>query len=472
MAVSKISSGGYLNRLGRYLVLLTGVGGAVGGTTYYQNQRFQEAQEANRVTHERKLSDLEEGFNKKLAGVRSGFDAKLWFETRKSEALISEANKKLEEQGAKFNEDLRQARTQVEDLKRQANEDKETTRTLNEELKRKGEAIDNLASGLSDLSQKVSSLSEPEKKLLKVIQGALPSTFVISAGPKGEYTWSGFFIRVGEKRYGVTCGHSYSDVVDFSGIVNIKGVDGGKLKIRGYKDLYKFQMTPQPLSDGTVAFLNVADGDQVVFPVSDKENSELDRLEKEKEIKIGLKIRDLTKPLEPGEPLFNNGYPEGWEFSVGRRHVMNTVKVSMNKGKPQDQVQVLPGFNSGDSGSALIDSNGEVAGMATWVKMVTVPMGFGITNRQLKIAMAEKFGIEEVLEPHERSLRQTEKLARTFMFPTPMNIMPLGNFIPSQNSEQKRRINVNTLNALSRFLMPTPMNPIPIVNLLPEKSKK
>jgi len=272
MAVNKISSGGYLSRLGRYLVLLTGVGGAVGGTAYYQNQRFQEMQEANRTTHERKSSDVEDSFNKKLAGVRSGFDAKLWFEIKRSEALIKEASKKLEEQGAKFTEDLKQARSQVEDLKMQVNDDKDTVRTLSEELKRKGEALDNLASGLNDLGQKVTSLSEPEKKLLKVVQGALPSTFVISAGPKGEYKWSGFFIRVGEKRYGVTCGHSYSDVVDFSGVVNIKGVDGGKLKIRGYKDLYKFQMTPQPLPDGTIAFLNTADGDLAVFSLTDEVN--------------------------------------------------------------------------------------------------------------------------------------------------------------------------------------------------------
>lgn len=447
-----------IKSIGRYLVLLTGVGGAVGGSAYYQNQKAQEMQEVSRATYEKKLSETKEGFDRNLLGIKNGFDAKLWFQTQRSEAF------------------LRQAQDLINGLQIQVDTGREEINTVQKELQKSNQSLEETKGQLNNVNTKISSIKAPDEHL-KTLQKALPSTFIIllTDSDGGNRTWAGGFIKAGGKRYGVTCAHSFKNLIDFTG-VDIKGHKGGELKIRGYKDLYRLKITPQPLPNGRYGFIHpsTGDGDLAVFCLTDKVNAKLDSLEKEKGVKIGLKIRDLNNPIKPGEPLFNMGYPVGeYEFSLGTRFVTGTFLVDIRGKLPQHQIQVLPGFNSGDSGSFLIDSNGDVAGMATWVRHdIIAPLGFGTSNRELKMEMDEVFGIHEIMEPHERSLIETRKLAHQFMFPTPLNPIPLGNFIPMKEIKKIEMIDAKTLWATTRFLMPTPLNLLPIGNLLPGKEKK
>ena len=454
--------------IGRYFVLATGVGGAIGGTAYYQNQKAQEMQEVNRVTYEKKLSN-----------VQQGFDAKLWFQIQKSEALIAESNRKLQEQGEKLGksdrelqeqrEHLRQTQDLINSLQIQTSKDREELQTSNQ-------SVEETRRQLKDITGKVSSIKAPDEHL-KTLQKALPSTFIVSSTDSEgrERTWAGGFIKVGGKRYGVTCAHSFKDLIDFGG-VDIKGHQGGEINIRGYRDLYSFDITPQPLPNGRFGFIHpsTGDGDLAIFCLTNAKDAVLDSLEKENKVTIGLKLRDLNDHIKPGEPLFNMGYPENYEFSLGTRFATGTFLVTIGGKLPQHQIQVLPGFNKGDSGSFLIDSNGKVAGMVIWVRNdITTPLGFGTSNRELKIEMDEVFGIHDVMEPQEKSLIETRKLARKFVFPTPLNPIPFGNFIPRKEIKRRREmVDAKTFLAASKFLMPTPLNPIPIGNLLPGRENK
>lgn len=441
--------------LGKLVVLATSIGATAGGAGFYAGNKIAEKKNNQNLARvEKKVKDLGSDYSAQLESERAY--------TRS----LAEAHQKSSDEASNLNTKVEELQATTSQLTAQL----EKTQKANNDMSDLSDRVNELEGVNKDLTTKLSSVSKTTgsivglDKVSEIIARSAPSAFMISAGDKDQYKWSGFFIKDNNgKRYAVTCGHSFSDVIDFL---------EGKLNINGYNGLYNFKIVPPPLNDGSIAFLPLSKGDVAIFPLTESNNEMLNNVEEEHNIKIGLKIRDITNMPKPGEMLFNVGFPLGLDNSVGIKFVVNASRTpSINRGPKQHQLQITPGTNKGDSGSPLIDLNGEVCGMCTLVMTgpeVQTSMGFGVSNRHLKQKIEELFQVP-VMNQAEKDLRKVEKIGEDFLFPTPQSPLPIGYLVPKKQHELP---NVKVVKPVSRFIMPTP-SPFggfqPIINYLSAK---
>lgn len=229
--------------------------------------------------------------------------------------------------------------------------------------------------------------------MVRIIEKTKPSCVMMSSN-EGKGKWSGFFLKTNEDElFLATCAHSFKSAGDF--VLTEITVEG-----QGFS----FKITPPPFKDNRIAFFPTSDGtDFALIPLTDE-------VKKTLPAGIGLKFRDFEeRPLKDGETVFSVGNPIGLANTVTTRTVTNS-----NRRKPFESsndipyVQIQPSPNPGDSGSALVDSKGELIAVVDLADLRGfAKQGYAVSGKHLKSVieeicelsvMSEREKIEDCLE--------------------------------------------------------------------------
>lgn len=417
--------------LGKAAVLLLAGGG---GTAFYLQQADIDKQNKNTTGIERRLDQM-----------RMDHEAALSKERNARETLA----KNLAAQARIFEGRLQEGR----DLLDEANA---TNRDLNDRLNENQRTVENMQTTIGELNQRLGT-SIGMEQVMGMVGRVGPSSVNISYknSDGGNVILSGSIIRANGKRYLLTVGHGHQDVVHWL---------RQELTIKMFNS-FTFKMTPTPLPDGTIPFLQSNTGDLALSELPANIDSQLPE-------NVGLEIRGPSQPPVYGEPILVIGNPNGLNSSISIgfvRHPGRYMLIGDRLYANQAQVTELDGGNSGGPIISLRD--GKIIAVSGWVRPGRhLIHGFAANNVNITRLIDGTFGIP-ILTPEERAHIGAMEFTERFQMPTPLNPVPYGNFMPIAN-EPGQAANIRVIEPLSGFCMPTPSSPFTTLAGLVAKSKK
>lgn len=198
----------------------------------------------------------------------------------------------------------------------------------------------------------ISLLSSCQKSLKDIIQDTENATFII-------YTYD---------EYGIPRGSGSGFFIDEygTGITNYHVLDGAAKAILKTTDNKEYEIDKVIASD--------KDWDIIKFTTINKENTKFRFL------------KFVNKNVEKGDIVYNISSPLGLEKSISNG-IISSVREDKQHG---EIIQITAPISPGSSGSALLNEQGKVFGVATFNKTGGQNLNFGVAINQEKIAILEK----------------------------------------------------------------------------------
>lgn len=338
-----------------------------------------------RREQEQKLNAALTQQKQELLAFRSQSDTER-IELQKELAGLQQANQKLTSELQETQGSLTQARAENGNLNGRIGT---VETTLASESTRINDAETKLAS-ISDLKEQIVKLKEIQDKtitedvILSIIEKSKPSFVTISEKANPIAHGSGFITEdVDGNYYVATCGHMAKNYEDLFKEFIIEGFNGA----------FKFDLTPAPLPDGTVAWHSFKMGDFSLWPLDATQLKTIqDGVNKKfgSQAKVGLKFRAYNKSLKQGETGIGLGSPAILQDSVKVTTVGRTgIKKQFNGAlKEQEMFEIGHGTTPGESGGPLIGINREtmepeIVGLNTVTMQFNRSIGGGLTHQHM-----------------------------------------------------------------------------------------
>jgi len=304
-------------------------------------------------------------------------------ELNKRLAQLEEVRVELQERLEEAETSLSQAQGENADLRGEVDAAKTALALADQSIKdQEGTA--------KDLAAQIAGVKETQDKtitqelIISVIKSSVPSFVTISDKANPIVHGSGSIVKDNNGKYYIlTCGHlarSYEELFN-------------PRIVEGYEDAFKFEITPEPLPGGTVAWHSFKSGDVYFLPLNNEQMEIIIKGVKNKfgsEAEVGLSIKPYNEDVEPGQIVIGIGSPNRLHDSVKVTNVARVVneKTMLDMIRPQHMYEISHGTTPGESGGPALEVNprtrkGLILGLNTVTHNLNRSIGGGITNRQI-----------------------------------------------------------------------------------------
>ena len=408
--VDRVGQSTFWGRIARSVVVLTGVGAGVAGITYHEaSKALLDEANSNKVLLEKKIDNIAADFqgrqDRQQSVHKEEIEGLVKAHREKENILrtrLEEEQQNLFDQLARLGENQEQARADNQQLTTKVQDLTGTNQRLQEEVVRLQTA----------LSKKIGL-----EQIREVAKKIAPSTATITKIDfnKGTAFAGEIIVDNKDNYYILTCGHAFESEIDFL---------EGKLSVELYGGAYDFEIIPSTLEDGTIPWSCFEERDLAVIQLPDNIKVDLKKLG----IK-GIPIKSMLESVSPGDPLVAVGNPyQYWDtvtFGVAS-YVDRKVSIG-DSTVVKRQIQTDTALSSGNSGGPLINMDGELVGVNSWItgikdkgKTANIGLGFAVSHPEIKRLVGWDWKIP-ILSADERHFFESEERLKNFIFPTPYN---------------------------------------------------
>jgi hypothetical protein len=235
------------------------------------------------------------------------------------------------------------------------------------------EGINQTASQLSTQVTSVSSrINAIESRKVELIKKVSPSVVMITTFDSEKPTerkdlFSGFVVKIKDKKYLISCGHGHAGEESF-----LKQ----KMTLTSFDGKNTYTITPGEITSGIKSYSSANDGDFLCIELPEDFNFPSAN---------GLTLADSVQELLPGQEVFVLGSPLGFRGSVASGIISRPQVVGeTGGGRVIHRIEFGFGLNPGYSGCPVLNEYGEVVGMGVMTTRSLTSIGIANRTSHLK----------------------------------------------------------------------------------------